>query len=84
MNLKDLADLASGGLHRKIVEDVPAMKRGRVWCHTCGHTEAVDAAYCLGHGWPKHCGQTMSTDSPEERACSTRNVSATPPSVGKP
>jgi hypothetical protein len=67
MTFKHLADLASGGLHRSIVEQVPSLKRGRVWCHTCGYTQAVDAARCLREGWPKHCGQTMSIDSPEER-----------------
>jgi hypothetical protein len=67
MNSKHLADLASGGLHRDIVDRVPSLKRGRVWCHACGYTMRVDSAHCLAHGWPKHCGQTMSIDSPEER-----------------
>lgn len=56
------------GLHEKIVSDVLQLKRGRVWCHTCGHTQAVDSADCLRRGWPKHCGQTMSIDSSEERS----------------
>ncbi len=67
MNIKQLAELAGGSMHRDIVSKVPSLKRGRVWCHTCGHTEAVDSAHCLAHGWPKHCGQTMSIDSPAER-----------------
>lgn len=67
MDFKRLADLAGGGLQRRIVEDVPSLKRGQVWCYVCGHTERVDAARCLASGWPKHCGQTMSIDSPEER-----------------
>jgi len=67
MTFKHLADLAGGSLHRDIVDQVPSLKRGRVWCHVCGHTEAVDSAKCLASGWPKHCGQTMSIDSPEER-----------------
>ncbi len=56
------------GLHRSIVEDVPQLKRGRVWCHKCGHTQPVNSAHALRHGWPKCCSQTMSIDSPEERA----------------
>lgn len=66
---------ASGGamferlrrLHQSIVDDVPKLKRGRVWCHTCGRTEAVDSAACLRSGWPKCCHATMSIDSPDER-----------------
>ena len=54
-------------IHRNIVDDVPQLRRGRVWCHSCSHTEKVDSAECLAHGWPKCCGQTMSIDSPEER-----------------
>jgi len=66
-SLIHLADLAGGRLHRHIVAVVPALKRGQVWCHKCGHTERVDSAACLAKGWPKHCGHTMSIDSPEER-----------------
>ena len=84
MTRKDLADLAGGALHRTIVDDVPSLKRGRVWCHTCGHTETVNGAACLRLGWPEHCGHTMSIDSPDERARSTGNVSATSPPVGEP
>lgn len=54
-------------LARSVVASTPQLRRGRVWCHTCGHTEAVDSATCLASGWPTHCGQTMSIDSPEER-----------------
>jgi hypothetical protein len=53
------------GLHERIVADVPALRRGRVWCRECGHTERVDSAECLRHGWPKHCGYTMTIDPPE-------------------
>lgn len=67
MNFKALAELAGGGLHRRIVDDVPSLKRGQVWCYECGHTERVDSAACLAKGWPRHCGSTMSTTSPEER-----------------
>lgn len=52
----------------KTIQDTPALKRGQVWCHTCGRQEKVDSAYCLSHGWPKCCTFTMSIDSPEERA----------------
>ncbi len=67
MTFKRLAELAGGGLHQHIVDQVPALKRGRVWCHKCGRTEPVDSARCLAIGWPKCCGETMSIDSPEER-----------------
>lgn len=55
-------------IHESLVDEVPSLKRGRVWCRTCGHSEAVDAAECLRTGWPKHCGHTMTIDSPEEQA----------------
>lgn len=51
----------------KDVAEVPQLKRGRVWCRTCGSTLKVDAAYALRHGWPKCCGYTMTIDSPEEQ-----------------
>lgn len=54
-------------LHENIVNDVPQLKRGQVWCHTCGSTLKVDSAQCLRSGWPLCCGYTMSIDSPEER-----------------
>jgi len=56
------------GLHDKIADAVPQIKRGQVWCHQCGATRKVDGAHCLAHGWPKCCGYTMSIDSPAERA----------------
>ena len=48
--------------------DIPKIKRGRVWCKTCGRMERVDGVKCLQNGWPKCCGRTMTIDSPEERA----------------
>lgn len=45
----------------------PSLTRGQVWCRTCGHTKRVDSAACLRSGWPKHCGYTMTIDSPEEQ-----------------
>lgn len=51
-----------------IVEDVPALKRGMVWCVRCGRSQAVNSAGCIARGWPKCCNETMAIDSPEERA----------------
>ena len=53
--------------HQAVVDTVPQLRRGRVWCTTCGHTEVVDSAQCLTAGWPTHCGYTMTIDSPAER-----------------
>ena len=55
-----------------IVDDVPQLKRGRVWCHKCGATMKVNAGRCLRSGWPTCCGETMSIDSPKERASMAR------------
>lgn len=57
-----------GALHRSIVDDVPQLKRGQVWCPKCGFTRKVDGVNALRNGWPKCCGYTMTIDSPEERA----------------
>jgi hypothetical protein len=54
--------------YQRLVESVPQLKRGIVWCRACGHSERVDAAGSLQGGWPKHCGYTMTIDSPDERA----------------
>lgn len=64
--MRDLIE-RSATLHDKLANSSPQLRRGQVWCHTCGHTERVDSADCLRHGWPKHCGKTMSIDSPQER-----------------
>jgi len=53
--------------YRKIVIQVPQLKRGLVWCRNCGASERVDSATALRRGWPKCCGQTMTIDSPDER-----------------
>lgn len=58
---------AVGGLHQKIVDDVPKLKRGTVWCLSCNREMKVDSAECLARGWPKCCGSTMTIDSPRER-----------------
>lgn len=47
---------------------IPQIARGRVWCHRCGNTMQVNGVGCVRHGWPRCCGETMSIDSPEERA----------------
>lgn len=46
----------------------PSLARGRVWCRSCGHTQAVDSSNALRRGWPKCCSMTMTIDSPEEQA----------------
>jgi hypothetical protein len=51
-------------IHSRIVEDVPQLKRGQVWCRRCGATRKVDSAHCLAHGWPECCGETMTIDDP--------------------
>lgn len=51
-------------LYTKIVNDVPALKRGIVWCRTCGKSLKVDSGDCLQNGWPKCCGYTMTIDHP--------------------
>lgn len=53
--------------YEAIAEDVPQLKRGRVWCIKCGNSLAVDSVECLRSGWPKCCDATMTIDSPEER-----------------
>jgi len=50
-----------------IVDDVPQLKRGQVWCTVCGKSEKVNSGKALRNGWPKCCGYTMTIDSPEER-----------------
>lgn len=50
--------------HELVVNDIPALKRGQVWCKECGHTEKIDSVNCLRNGWPRHCGYTMTIDKP--------------------
>lgn len=54
------------GLHNKIAKSHPKLRRGRVWCLKCGVHQDVDTLSCLLGGWPRHCGETMSLDSPAE------------------
>lgn len=65
--VRELIERAAG-LHERIAEDVPQIKRGMVWCTVCSRSQKVDGADCLRHGWPKCHGLTMTIDSPEERA----------------
>lgn len=74
MSLDEIVMRASN-VYEKTVSDVPQLRRGIVWCVTCGSSQRVDSANALRHGWPTCCGQTMTIDSPEERA--TRNNSDT-------
>lgn len=60
MTLKNLI-----GIHQKIVDDVPALKKGVVYCHVCMREQKVNPAHCLAHGWPKCCQTTMSLDPPK-------------------
>lgn len=52
----------------RAISEVPQLARGRVWCTGCGASLKVNVAWCLFHGWPSCCGQTMTIDSPEELA----------------
>jgi len=61
------AQAAIGGMRQRIVDEVPQLKRGQVWCRECGSTQRVNSAEALGSGWPKCCGYTMTIDSPEEQ-----------------
>jgi hypothetical protein len=67
-----LRQLLSGNqvtaLHRQAAAAHPTLKRGQVWCLTCGRTHKVSSAHAMANGWPECCGQTMTIDSPAERA----------------
>jgi hypothetical protein len=54
------------GLHDKLASCHPSLQRGQVWCRQCGYTESASSAYAFKHGWPKHCGYTMTIDAPED------------------
>jgi len=59
---------ASGDrLYDSIVDSVPQLKRGKVWCIQCGKMRGLDSADALRNGWPECCGQTMTIDSPQWR-----------------
>lgn len=61
---RKLANLAT--VHDKIAKSHPTLRRGQVWCRSCGSTQHVNSAECLRSGWPKCCGYTMTIDAPEE------------------
>ena len=65
MNLGTFLNNVSN-LYQNIVDEVPALKRGQVWCRQCGATLKVDSATCLRTGWPKCCGSTMTIDAPDD------------------
>ena len=50
-----------------VINAVPQLQRGQVWCCTCGAMQKVDSASALRGGWTKCCGYTMTIDSPEEQ-----------------
>jgi len=54
-------------LYNSLSECHPKLKRGYVWCKTCGKKLKVDSADCFKNGWPKCCNYTMTIDSPDER-----------------
>lgn len=55
-------------IYEGILDSNARIARGQVWCTVCGRTVHVDAKACLRDGWPRCCKQTMTVDSPEERA----------------
>jgi DNA replicative helicase MCM subunit Mcm2 (Cdc46/Mcm family) len=54
-------------IHQKLSQCHPSLQRNQVWCRQCGHTQQNNSAESFAKGWPKHCGQTMTIDSPEEQ-----------------
>lgn len=54
-------------MYEDIVAKTPALKRGKVWCRTCGCEQDIDPVEALKNGWPKCCGYTMTIDSPEDQ-----------------
>lgn len=76
LGLRTVTDPNRQELADRVVDRVPQLRRGQVWCTVCGHTEQVDASESLATGWPKHCGYTMTIDSPEERAAFTHRREA--------
>lgn len=54
-------------IHNEMANAHKSLRRGQVWCTTCGYSRKVDSSDCLKLGWPKCCGYTMTIDSPEER-----------------
>ena len=71
--IQNLANRQFGKV-RKMVNKVPKLRRGKVWCHSCGKKQEVDSAECMKSGWTECCEETMSIDSPEERASLGRSL----------
>ena len=67
------------GLYEDLAQSHRSLRRGQVWCRTCGATRNVDPAECLGKGWPKCCGYTMTIDAPDERPTEKTTVSQEKP-----
>lgn len=67
MNMDLINYLARDQDHRALAASHPKLRRGQVWCRKCGHSEKCDSAKALRNGWPKHCGETMTIDAPDER-----------------
>ncbi len=65
MNLPDFTGFSN--FVEDTANDRDKLRRGMVWCTTCGRPEEASSGYCLRYGWPKCCGHTMTIDSPEER-----------------
>lgn len=57
----------------KEIAGIPKIARGLVWCTSCGAMRSVHGGKCMRSGWPLCCGQTMTIDSPAERAAYARN-----------
>jgi len=66
-------------IESQIAESHPSLRRGIVWCTTCGSSRSVDSSEALRSGWPMCCGYTMTIDSPEER----RALASPPRPVGQ-
>ena len=49
----------------KAITEVPALKRGKVWCRTCHREQDVNSDDCLRNGWPECHGYTMTIDPPD-------------------
>jgi len=51
--------------YHPLAESHPSLRRGVVWCRTCGRSQKVDSAECLRSGWPECHGYTMTIDHPD-------------------
>lgn len=54
-------------IHETVSGLVPQIRRGMVWCRSCGASQRVNGANALRTGWPKCCGYMMTIDAPDER-----------------